>query len=830
MKTLYTLLFTFIFTLCMIISASGQDLDMDLTDIDGNIHNIQDYHDQGKTVFIFNFSNDWTAWYGYEAFYIHELYNTYGQGGNDDLVVLMVAHFGFDNAAELSGLDYSADLGAGYEDLSFTDDNPIPIILWEENPGMPIFSEGTTFNFYCPEGETGWVSTDDENEEDYINKVKTQCCTSLETFDPALNSLYTGNTPDCEPTAVDFQFANESSFDISSCDIDVYVNGTWFDQFEMTETIPGCTQSVITYQNSILAPGDLVLFVIAEDNDQYHNDSTVFNIEPVDTVRGHIRGEILAPLEEPYTAFIGSPNDNVWINAESNFSQDVFYETGCHYLEVIYPSWDTDMNGAHLHLASLNADGTYEKILADTVGDNFSWTYLHGFNLYVEEAVAQQAWGYVFEDVNDDQTFHPDVPRIPGVQVDHGPYTTFTNADGYYVFPEIEYGEAVDISYDEVTWPVITINGNGGVSWGNYINNFGLLSDDPVWGLTASFNGGVPYFCESGIGQFINVVNSGNQPISGTLVFTYDDQLTLQETNPEPSSVMGNVLTFDVPELGYNGSFSISAYFDTVSADLIGTEFMAEWALTGYDVDDNIVANSSEMVEDTLFCAYDPNDIYGFPLGSGPEGFIADDTPLKYRIRFQNTGNAPASNVVVVDTLPETLDWESFNPVSSTHEYQVLMNAETREVKWIFNGINLPDSASDLEGSIGQIFYDIEMADLEIGDQIFNQAQIYFDQNEAIFTNISVHTIADMGTGISESEMAFELYPNPTYSEIILRTHGAEGQQIEVMDLNGRVLKRSTVQSSVTRLDLNDLARGVYVVSLVDSGNGMRFSTKVVKM
>ncbi len=57
----------------------------------------------------------------------------------------------------------------------------------------------------------------------------------------------------------------------------------------------------------------------------------------------------------------------------------------------------------------------------------------------------------------------------------------------------------------------------------------------------------------------------------------------------------------------------------------------------------------------------DPNALYG-PAGYGPSGFVADTTPLPYRIDFENaaTASAPAQSVSITDQLDPNLDWSTF--------------------------------------------------------------------------------------------------------------------------------------------------------------------------
>jgi hypothetical protein len=54
--------------------------------------------------------------------------------------------------------------------------------------------------------------------------------------------------------------------------------------------------------------------------------------------------------------------------------------------------------------------------------------------------------------------------------------------------------------------------------------------------------------------------------------------------------------------------------------------------------------------------SYDPNFKEVSPEGTGPTGLITrNDSVLEYMVHFQNTGTAPAQNIVVVDTLIITL-------------------------------------------------------------------------------------------------------------------------------------------------------------------------------
>jgi uncharacterized repeat protein (TIGR01451 family) len=139
--------------------------------------------------------------------------------------------------------------------------------------------------------------------------------------------------------------------------------------------------------------------------------------------------------------------------------------------------------------------------------------------------------------------------------------------------------------------------------------------------------------------------------------------------------------------------------------------------------------------------SFDPNDKQGFPGGIGEQHEILPNEQLQYLIRFQNTGTAPAYTVIIRDTLDTDLDITSVTPGVASHPYTFTMFGQ-RVLQWTFNNIMLPDSFSNEEQSHGFITYSVnQMSDLSDGTQITNSAAIYFDSNEPIITNITLHTI-----------------------------------------------------------------------------------------
>ncbi len=83
---------------------------------------------------------------------------------------------------------------------------------------------------------------------------------------------------------------------------------------------------------------------------------------------------------------------------------------------------------------------------------------------------------------------------------------------------------------------------------------------------------------------------------------------------------------------------------------------------------DNINPNGLAKFDYTVEvqCAYDPNDKLVHP--QYPENYALIGEDLVYTIRFQNTGNAEAYDVVIKDEIDPNLDLSTFQYISSSHE------------------------------------------------------------------------------------------------------------------------------------------------------------------
>lgn len=238
-----------------------------------------------------------------------------------------------------------------------------------------------------------------------------------------------------------------------------------------------------------------------------------------------------------------------------------------------------------------------------------------------------------------------------------------------------------------------------------------------------------------------------------------------------------------------------------------------------------------------ITASYDPNDKLALPTGLYEQHFIPEITLLSYTIRFQNTGTDTAFNVIIYDELSEFLDISSFRPGAASHPYTFDI-FEDGTAKFTFANILLPDSTTNEQASQGFVTFEITTAtDTPIETNIFNQAAIYFDFNEAIITNQTFHTIGHeylenlaVSTEFIADLSNITVKPNP-FQEFIQVQIDWEPQncQLLIYSPDGQLQMQTTIQRKQQSIFLSSLPSGLYFFK-IKADNQLRASGKILKM
>jgi len=244
--------------------------------------------------------------------------------------------------------------------------------------------------------------------------------------------------------------------------------------------------------------------------------------------------------------------------------------------------------------------------------------------------------------------------------------------------------------------------------------------------------------CNDTIPFHISTQNTGTTVTDGTLWFQVDTLISTIEYVEEPDTII-QPKTYgwffnDVPP-----GKQITKQIDVVIPGPPNFEIGNNLNYQSYCeyVDTNGTHTTSKFnYEAIVRCSYDPNDKLVNP--QHPCNYTLFDVLLSYTIRFQNTGNDFAENVVIRDTLDKNLDLSTFTLMGSSHP-NVLSTSlieENRLVTFEFNAINLPDSTKNAKASQGFVSFMIQPKDgLAENTLIENTSGIYFDYNPPIITN-----------------------------------------------------------------------------------------------
>ena len=307
--------------------------------------------------------------------------------------------------------------------------------------------------------------------------------------------------------------------------------------------------------------------------------------------------------------------------------------------------------------------------------------------------------------------------------------------------------------------------------------------------------------------------NLGTQTVaSAAITVTFDETLqTFLSAEPQPTATTANQLSFTVDNLLPFQNSIINFTMETFTPPTVnGGEIANFTATVTPDANDNTPDDNTYDLAQTIVNSFDPNDkrvLQG-------EEITLDQTDdyLNYIIRFQNTGTASAINVRVVDTLHQNLDWNTFRMINASHDYNVEIT-NGNHVEFIFNNINLPHEDADAEGSNGFIAYKIKpVGGLQIGDIITGDAEIYFDYNLPIITNMATTEVVEV-LKVNEYSVksSITVYPNPTKDKLYINTpQNIQVKEIQIYNLQGRQLM--AYHQSHDTVNIESLTTGVYIM------------------
>jgi hypothetical protein len=230
--------------------------------------------------------------------------------------------------------------------------------------------------------------------------------------------------------------------------------------------------------------------------------------------------------------------------------------------------------------------------------------------------------------------------------------------------------------------------------------------------------------------------------------------------------------------------------------------------------------------------AFDPNDKQGLPKGYGSQHFIKANTDIEYLIRFQNTGSDTAFTVVIRDELTANLDPNSVRVEVASHPMEFAL-LEGNVLRFTFENILLPDSNVNWDASNGFVKFRVsQKPDLADGTILENSAAIYFDFNDPVITNTTLHTVGKDFVSVSTDDLTndglLRAYPNPAsdavFFDLIDLTNAG---RFELTNSLGQLITAESFTGNQFRFERKGLPAGIYLFQIT-SNNTKIASGKIV--
>lgn len=422
--------------------------------------------------------------------------------------------------------------------------------------------------------------------------------------------------------------------------------------------------------------------------------------------------------------------------------------------------------------------------------------------------------GHVFMDQNADGQMDAVESGLPNVLVNtvaNPLFNTFSGPGGAYQLAVGPGNHAVTLPnlplYYNLTTPAMLNVSFTGI--GNYTSSFdfglapaGSINDlrIDVTPVTLPKPGYV-------YAVMITCRNVGTTTLNAQAQLQFPPSLNFLNAAPAPSGSSGQTLSWNLGTLGPMDLVTLFVHYQVPSSAPIGMP-VALTAQIQPQAGDQTPADNTFTLQNTVAGPYDPN----YKTVDVDTLWTVDPVrDLTYTIHFQNVGNAPAHTVILRDTLSSYLEPSTLEVIASSHQPLQWTYHNGHIMEFRFEGIMLPDSASDPVGSCGFVKFKIKHRNtLPLNEAIYNFADIYFDYNPPIRTNTvaTVHAQKLTGLAASVGEVSpLRVYPNPAHEFIFLTGDfgGEAAALVSFYDAQGR-----RVESRRLFLPLNGAASTFY--------------------
>ncbi len=305
--------------------------------------------------------------------------------------------------------------------------------------------------------------------------------------------------------------------------------------------------------------------------------------------------------------------------------------------------------------------------------------------------------------------------------------------------------------------------------------------------------------------------NKGNQTLSGDISIQYNEELLdfVRSTMSTQTSGLVSTSFLDLKPFEVRVDTLVLNVNSPIETPAVNINDTLKFIATINPINEDETPGDNVFKFNQLVVgAYDPNLVtclQGHDLKPSEIG-----KTLHYTIEFENTGNYPAENIVVVEEIdPKKYDINSIQILNTSHPMK--FRIEGNKVEYYFEKIQLG------EHKHGNILLKLNSNDqLKEGAEVDKQANIYFDYNAPVQTNLEKTIYRDLKASIADlkEDVSINVYPNPGNG--LVKVNAAKNiTSIEVYDVNGRVVQTKMTNASQVELHFSDEISGIYFIKVI---------------
>ncbi|HEX8545649.1 MAG TPA: T9SS type A sorting domain-containing protein, partial [Cytophagaceae bacterium] len=327
----------------------------------------------------------------------------------------------------------------------------------------------------------------------------------------------------------------------------------------------------------------------------------------------------------------------------------------------------------------------------------------------------------------------------------------------------------------------------------------------------------------------VDLKNNGTETMSGTNVLSYSQaQLSYKSITGIQGFSYPDSIVVPYKDLLPGANFSYRITFK-VNASL--GDSIKVISKVGPLEKDVFLTDNTYHLKQLVTGSFDPNDKQVYPESDISPTEITDGLDLVYTIRFQNMGNDTAFLIIVKDVINPLLEINSFEMISSSHPFD--LSVKDRTMTWTFDNVLLPDNKTNEPGSHGFIKFKIKpKKNISLGDEINNNAAIYFDTNPPVVTNSTKNTVQVVVNGIAKPiKRDVSIYPNPVNRELFIvpSSHDEKLVAIKIYNTLGKELILGySIDLENNRIVFNNIPTGFYMIKAT-TGINTYFKTFIIE-